>query len=77
MTSLTDAAPPATLARHAGPLALGAGVFPMAAALGLVVAGLVAFRSSFPPYGVPLGLVVAGLGAWLIRSDRGAPAASR
>ena len=48
----------AVRARHAA----GAGV-PDAAALGLVVAGLVAFRSSFPPYGVPLGLVVAALGA--------------
>jgi hypothetical protein len=56
---------------------LRARVFPMLAALGMVVAGLIAFRSSFPPYGVPLGLVVAGLGAWLIRSDRSAAAASR
>ena len=59
---------------------LRARVFPVAAALCLVVTGLIAFRSSFPPYGVPLGLVVAAMGAWLIRSDRAvrtAAAASR
>jgi hypothetical protein len=49
---------------------LRARVFPTAAALGLIVGGLIAFQSGIPPYGVPLGLAVAALGGWLMRSDR-------
>ena len=58
-----------------GVAALRARVYPSAAALALIVSGLVAFQSSFPPYGVPLGLVVAALGGWLSRSDRAAASA--
>lgn len=53
-----------------GIAALRAQVFPTAAALGLILGGLIAFQSGFPPYGAPLGLAVAAVGGWLIRSDR-------
>lgn len=49
---------------------LRARVFPIGAALGLIVGGLIAYQSGIPAYGVPLGLAVAALGGWLIRSDR-------
>lgn len=58
-----------------GAATLRARVFPAAAALGLIVCGLIAFQSSFPPYGAPLGLAVAAMGGWLIRSDRAAASA--
>ena len=52
-------------------------VVPVAVALGVVVGGVLGFRSGLPPFGIPIGLAVAAVGVALIRSTAPASATER
>jgi hypothetical protein len=59
-----------------GIASLRARAFPKVISAAIIVGGLLGFQALLAPFGVPIGLAITALGAWMIRSNASARAAT-
>ena len=59
-----------------GIASLRARAFPKVISAAIIVGGLLGFQALLAPFGIPIGLAITALGAWMIRSNASARAAT-